>query len=80
MKKQAYEEIEDVAPGASPPSRPLRTKNAGGRPPKAIEDKATKLTVYVTEGERVKVNARAVELGITASGLVRMLLKEKQVI
>jgi len=80
QKAPGYTEIEGLGGDVAATSRPLRTRNAGGRPPKALQDKATKLTIYVTESERTKINTRAGDLGITTSGLIRMLLKEKQLI
>lgn len=53
------------------------TKNKGGRPKKAENDKATEqIFVNLTKDEKIKVDSFAKDMGIATSSLVKVSLKK----
>jgi hypothetical protein len=81
MAAKGYAEIDDMGKDVASTPRPMRTKNAGGRPRKTSEERrGATITILVTAHEKAMLEARAKEQDTTTSTLVRLALKKAQLI
>jgi hypothetical protein len=81
-KARGYTDMSDIVNGVEIKTgqRPLREKQAGGRPKKNPENRASSVTFYATDRERMAINKAAEEAGRTTSGFIRFLLRETGII